>query len=75
MSLAHVSKAGLRFGAIDCVSLSNYLCFGTIFQISDKCWKISTEEKNWLDAALTCASDNSVLASITSKEKQDRVSP
>ena len=38
-----------------------------------KCWKISTEEKNWLDAALSCCADNSILASVTNKEDQEKV--
>ena len=42
-------------------------------QVGEKCWKISTEEKNWLDAALSCGAENSVLASITMKEEQDKV--
>ena len=33
------------------------------------------EEKNWLDAALSCVADNSVLASVTNEEDQKQVQP
>ena len=45
----------------------------SLLQAGKKCWKISTEEKNWLDAALSCGAENSVLASIAKEEEQDKV--